>query len=104
MEMLVEDDGTFPRVSELSMRLEKDKGLEESRQRLKDAEAKQKQQTLEREQEQTRKREALLNPVSKSKSNFSRNLGKKSTTLMVNRKDQNDAFSGIMDEIRAPLA
>ena len=47
MDMLVEDDGTFPRVSELSMRLEKDKGLEESRQRLKDAEAKQRQQALE---------------------------------------------------------
>ena len=38
--MLEEDDGSFPRVSELSMRLEADKAMEESRQRLAIAEEK----------------------------------------------------------------
>ena len=34
MSMLEEDDGSFPRVSELSMRLEQDRRLDESRRRL----------------------------------------------------------------------
>ena len=34
MNMIEEDDGSFPRVSELSMRLEQDRMMEESRMRL----------------------------------------------------------------------
>mgnify|MGYP000880577743 CR=1 FL=1 len=34
MNMIEEDDGSFPRVSELSMRLEQDRLMEESRKRL----------------------------------------------------------------------
>ena len=42
MNMIEEDDGSFPRVSELSLRLEQDKMLEESRRRLLEAEEHQK--------------------------------------------------------------
>ena len=47
MNMLDEDDGSFPRVSELSMRLEQDRMMDESRKRLEIAKERQRQKNLE---------------------------------------------------------
>lgn len=58
--MLEEEDGSFPRVSELSMRLEQDRMMEESRKRLEIAKEKQKQKNLEEEQKKLEEKERIL--------------------------------------------
>ena len=59
--MLEEDDGSFPRVSELSMRLEQDRMMDESRKRLEIAKEKQRQKNLELEQKKLEEKERILN-------------------------------------------
>ncbi len=49
MNMLEEDDGSFPRVSELSLRLEQENKLKESRARIKEAEEEYKRNRDEKE-------------------------------------------------------
>lgn len=105
MELLVEDDGSFPRVSELSMRLEKDKGLEQSRQRLKVREAEQKQQVIDRQLEQQKQREAILNAQKEAfskKSTFGNNARKKTTLLMLSPKMEQETFGGILAGEKTP--
>ena len=58
--MLEEDDGSFPRVSELSMRLEQDRMMDESRKRLEIAKEKQRQKHLETEQKTLEEKERIL--------------------------------------------
>ena len=58
--MLDEDDGSFPRVSELSMRLEQDRMMDESRKRLEIAKEKQRQKHLETEQKTLEEKERIL--------------------------------------------
>ena len=60
MNMLDEDDGSFPRVSELSMRLEQDRMMDESRKRLEIAKEKQRQKHLETEQKTLEEKERIL--------------------------------------------
>ena len=58
--MLEEEDGSFPRVSELSMRLEQDRMMDESRKRLDIAKEKQRQKNLEDEQKKLEEKERIL--------------------------------------------
>ena len=60
MNMLDEEDGSFPRVSELSMRLEQDRMMDESRKRLEIAKERQRQKNLEDEQKKLEEKERIL--------------------------------------------
>ena len=60
MNMIDEDDGSFPRVSELSMRLEQDRMMDESRKRLEIAKERQRQKNLENEQKKLEGKERIL--------------------------------------------
>ena len=58
--MLEEEDGSFPRVSELSMRLEQDRMMDESRKRLEIAKERQRQKNLEDQQKKLEEKERIL--------------------------------------------
>ena len=58
--MLEEEDDQFPRVSELSMRLEQDRMMDESRKRLEIAKERQRQKNLENEQKKLEEKERIL--------------------------------------------
>ena len=93
MSMLEEDDGSFPRVSELSMRIEQDRMAKESRQRLKQAELLSKQKTLELEKKRIEERDRILNaketPPGTSREKIMPNL------LLGVLANEEDIFGGI---------
>ena len=61
MSLLEEDDGSFPRVSELSMRIEMDRQEKEGKRRMQEAEDRQKQKNEEAERKRKEERDRLLN-------------------------------------------